>query len=319
MAYPVVSLRRPAALEGHANGELPDELLRPIDARGARLLAVAALAWLAMAAAALRDGIVLEVGSVAEAYRTFLEQRRIFLERYTTDIAQAARPLEAKVYEGRTYYRRSGVATAAVPGTSNHGLALAVDIAGASGARLRWLLAEAWRYGFSWEIQSEPWHLRYVAGDAIPEAVLGHAPAGGLVPQSIPTAPAPTELDLEELDLMATTVFLPDRRPLPPERDSDPIWDFPLLAANGEQRGGGKVVVESRILIRQRPASGEDRIVTVHCAGEPRAVSVPGNGEVAEVEVWARGFASVGGSTPAFATRTAAGMMVEARELWVPS
>jgi LAS superfamily LD-carboxypeptidase LdcB len=36
---------------------------------------------------------------------------------------------------------------------------------------LDWLLKNAHLYGFSWEVQSEPWHLRYVAGDDVPEAV----------------------------------------------------------------------------------------------------------------------------------------------------
>jgi LAS superfamily LD-carboxypeptidase LdcB len=56
----------------------------------------------------------------------------------------------------------------AVPGTSNHNLGIAIDIAHASGARLAWLLKNAQDFGFSWEVQSEPWHLRYVAGDNVP-------------------------------------------------------------------------------------------------------------------------------------------------------
>jgi LAS superfamily LD-carboxypeptidase LdcB len=63
------------------------------------------------------------------------------------------------------------MAPLAVPGTSNHNLGIAVDIANASGKRLEWMLANAHKYGFSWELQSEPWHIRYVAGDDIPEAV----------------------------------------------------------------------------------------------------------------------------------------------------
>jgi hypothetical protein len=36
---------------------------------------------------------------------------------------------------------------------------------------LQFLLAEAQTLGWSWELQSEPWHLRYVAGDKTPERV----------------------------------------------------------------------------------------------------------------------------------------------------
>ena len=36
---------------------------------------------------------------------------------------------------------------------------------------LAWLIDNAHRFGWSWERQDEPWHLRYVAGDSIPPAV----------------------------------------------------------------------------------------------------------------------------------------------------
>jgi peptidoglycan hydrolase-like protein with peptidoglycan-binding domain len=71
---------------------------------------------------------------------------------------------------------------AATPGTSNHGLGLAIDLAWYDSSQIlgitarmdvfNWLLLNAFRYGFSWETQSEPWHIRYVAGDSIPQAVL---------------------------------------------------------------------------------------------------------------------------------------------------
>jgi LAS superfamily LD-carboxypeptidase LdcB len=60
----------------------------------------------------------------------------------------------------------------AVPGTSNHNLGIAIDIKDSSGARLEWLAKNATSFGFSWEVlPSEPWHLRYVAGDDVPERV----------------------------------------------------------------------------------------------------------------------------------------------------
>lgn len=63
-------------------------------------------------------------------------------------------------------------ATAAVPEESNHGWAIALDIRSIPAKVVAWLVANAWRYGFSAEIQSEPWHWRYFAGDAIPAAVI---------------------------------------------------------------------------------------------------------------------------------------------------
>jgi LAS superfamily LD-carboxypeptidase LdcB len=76
-----------------------------------------------------------------------------------------------RIYQGKLWYLKKGMAPMAVPGTSNHNWGIAIDIANASGKRLDWLLANADKFGFSWELQSEPWHLRYVCGDAVPEAV----------------------------------------------------------------------------------------------------------------------------------------------------
>jgi len=36
------------------------------------------------------------------------------------------------------------------------------------------MLANVEQYGFSWELQAEPWHIRYVAGDDLPVAVLAY-------------------------------------------------------------------------------------------------------------------------------------------------
>jgi LAS superfamily LD-carboxypeptidase LdcB len=66
---------------------------------------------------------------------------------------------------------------AAAPGTSNHGWGLAVDFAeeldgdtqpeSVSAKFVKWLIRNAATYGFSAEVQSEPWHWRYVAGDKL--------------------------------------------------------------------------------------------------------------------------------------------------------
>lgn len=63
-------------------------------------------------------------------------------------------------------------ATAAVPEESNHGWALALDVRSIPAKVVAWLIANAWRFGFSAEVQSEPWHWRYFAGDQIPAAVI---------------------------------------------------------------------------------------------------------------------------------------------------
>jgi LAS superfamily LD-carboxypeptidase LdcB len=74
-----------------------------------------------------------------------------------------------RIYKGKAWYLKKGMAPMAVPGTSNHNLGIAVDIADASGKRLEWLVKNAPQFGWSWEVvPEEPWHIRYVAGDNKP-------------------------------------------------------------------------------------------------------------------------------------------------------
>jgi hypothetical protein len=170
-------VRLPADLRNEPNGQLPAGLLTDV-AAGARLHHLAGRAWAALVDAAASAGVALTF-THGGCYRTYQQQETLFLERYTTDVLD--RP--SKMWNGRRWYQRPGVAMAAVPGTSNHGLGLAVDTAiGTSpdSARplddvaLGWLLSNAARFGWSWEAQSEPWHIRYVSGDLVPPAVVDH-------------------------------------------------------------------------------------------------------------------------------------------------
>jgi LAS superfamily LD-carboxypeptidase LdcB len=90
-----------------------------------------------------------------------------------------------RTFNGAKWYLHNG-APVATPGTSNHGWGLAIDAAlktqGKNGgvvsistkpkvakrSGVQFLLAEAQTLGWSWELQSEPWHIRYVAGDKTP-------------------------------------------------------------------------------------------------------------------------------------------------------
>lgn len=182
MAFPVTVIRRPRALEGLANGRIPADKLVSIPGLGGgpvvRLIEPAARAWRAMTTTALSDGHVLKATSAADSFRPFEVQERIFRDRYRTDFKAGA---ASKVWNGVRWYHWSG-ATAAVPGTSNHGWAMAVDTGEESdrdpatenldAGTLAWLVTRAADFGWSWELQSEPWHLHYWAGDAIPAAVL---------------------------------------------------------------------------------------------------------------------------------------------------
>lgn len=54
-------------------------------------------------------------------------------------------------------YNKLGYPAAAVPGTSNHGLGTAIDIALTSSITY-WLQANAKKYGFVFDVANEPWH-----------------------------------------------------------------------------------------------------------------------------------------------------------------
>lgn len=203
MAYPIVSVRMPSGLAGQQNGKLPSSLLvkpgfpgRPLGL----MYPLAANAWVALA----RDvqaqfGEVLTVTSTGDAYRSYDHQVQTFTTRYTTTVLPG-RP--TKVWNGVTYWQKPGTAMAAVPGTSNHGWGLAADtclwrdnaIVGitANMPMFNWMLLNAFRYGLSWEAQSEPWHLRYWSGDTIPAAV--QPP-----PTPTPTPPTTTPGEDEEV------------------------------------------------------------------------------------------------------------------------
>lgn len=167
---PIVKVQLCDHLKGVKPGELPQELLRGIEGKG-KLHHCAADAYEAMDAAANAEGIDLSPSSQADTYRSLETQEYGFYQRHTDNPNKKLLKQKPRIYKGKAWYLRKGMAPMAVPGTSNHNLGIAIDIANASGKRLEWMLKNAQRFGFSWELQSEPWHLRYVAGNATPEAV----------------------------------------------------------------------------------------------------------------------------------------------------
>jgi LAS superfamily LD-carboxypeptidase LdcB len=176
--YPVLPIIMPADLKNAKNGALDLTLLRDIKSPTGKMHSLAATAWNAMQLDAYFNGIELrQVG----AYRNLARQEEMFKDRY--QLTPTGRtPQVTRTYQGKTWYLKKGKAPSATPGTSNHGLGLAVDVADASGKRLEWLLGDgfltsnALKYGFSWEVREGPnaeaWHIRYVCGDKLPKAVL---------------------------------------------------------------------------------------------------------------------------------------------------
>jgi hypothetical protein len=117
------------------NGQYPDWALTRVPGGDALRVGAPAESWKALVAAAEADGVTI---TVSDAYRPLVDQERLADE--------------------LGIYGRGGLA--AVPGRSNHGLGLAVDVDDDPGGR-PWLQANAARYGWHAPLGDEPWHYEY--------------------------------------------------------------------------------------------------------------------------------------------------------------
>ncbi|MGN9786857.1 D-alanyl-D-alanine carboxypeptidase family protein [Nonomuraea sp. ZG12] len=132
---------RAATAGNYPNGLIPRAMLCPLQQKGHSLRADATIAFVS-----LNEAYKQTFGRpicVTDAYRNLTEQQSI-------------------------YYRRPGFA--AVPGRSNHGLGLAVDLCGGverfRSAEFNWMEKNGKRYGWfhpDWAYSSpfEPWHWEY--------------------------------------------------------------------------------------------------------------------------------------------------------------
>lgn len=128
-------------------------------------------------------GYDLSASSPGDAYRSYAAQEYVFRQRYTDSYLPLRNTLSSqRIWNGVTWYKRVSVAAVAVPGTSNHGLGIALDVAIWNGAKIvsitaisgvwAWVQANAVSFGLSWESQAEPWHLRLTVGDNPTQRVL---------------------------------------------------------------------------------------------------------------------------------------------------
>lgn len=179
----------PADVAGLRPGRFPESLLPRVD--GGRLHWLAANAWKALKAAAAVDGVELKPTSAGDLYRSYDSQLAAFRQRYVeTEIPGQS----TRTFEGKKYWLKKGMAPLAAPGTSQHNSGLAVDVHTASGERLKWMIANCAEYGWSWEVvPQEPWHIRYVEGDNVPDAVKAWASANPteVCAPGAPAVPAP--------------------------------------------------------------------------------------------------------------------------------
>lgn len=234
MTLPVATLHLPADLKNQINGRINISLL---DACGVVNLTNPAVRrdWqMHHLASRAMQAMIATCGFEVRAtgtYRTYDQQVSLFTARYQLQPIPK-RPI--KSWQGKNWYQKPGVAMAAVPGTSNHGLGLAIDFAeerdgdieaeSISAGFVAWLIKNAYTYGYSAEAQSEPWHWRYVAGDNIPAAVLNF---------ENPPTPVPTQS--KEEDVMFTVKVVGYNAAFLRTTNGDLIWisgaDAPTMFA----------------------------------------------------------------------------------------
>lgn len=141
--------------------------------------------------------------SMADLYRNYQIQEQVFRARRTVtySILTCQSKTKRKWWNGDWWYLRRGQAECATPGTSNHGVGLAGDMAlwvevkpgqfkivGLSTNKLAFAWAQMHfpTFGFYWNVASESWHLEFCYGDVVPqrvldvEAMIGPMPAGGV-------------------------------------------------------------------------------------------------------------------------------------------
>lgn len=198
----VLPFVRPSDLANTANGRLWPSQLESILLPGVGLghvhrqmyRAVSMLQWVSTA----ETGQTVTATSNGDDYRPYEVQLSAFYQRYTPTYDPAVNTTaDPRIGpDGRMWYKRKGVAAVATPGTSNHGWGCAIDLAlWVQDAEGRWAIrpvtsnvlywgwlaspnwfpiGHPWRvgtgsnaesFGLSWEMQSEPWHLRLVVGD----------------------------------------------------------------------------------------------------------------------------------------------------------
>lgn len=182
---PIAKVKLPSDLKKVENGKLPADLLRPIKPSG-RMHHKAAIGWSVLQDLAASERLnLVHVGD----YRPYEQQLSLFMQRMKDYPNAKTHEQTTRKFDGKTWYLHVG-APVATPATSNHGWGLAIDAAlrlksgeivsittkpkAAARSGLDFLLEWAEPCGFSWELQSEPWHIRWVVGDDLPPLVIQH-------------------------------------------------------------------------------------------------------------------------------------------------
>ncbi len=119
------------------NGRLTSDMLTPISQSGHRLAPFAARDWDALVQSAAADGVAIKI---TDSYRNFDQQ---------VDLASR-----------KGLYELGGLA--AVPGTSQHGWGMAVDVNVDDDPRVKeWLNNNGHKFGWVSDVAREPWHYEW--------------------------------------------------------------------------------------------------------------------------------------------------------------
>lgn len=193
----------PQAVRSYGNGKIPKELLLPCGIRNFTMVEPAARACRAMVTAAAADGIRLDATGT---FRSYDQQVQLFTQRYSKKPIAGRK---TKKWNGTTYWQKPGVAMAASPGTSKHGLGVTADLAQRSAggqlesvgtSTLAWLAAHGPEFGFWNSVKSEAWHWPYFPGDDVPGAVLQMERNGAIRLQpAVPSDPTRREAFYRQL------------------------------------------------------------------------------------------------------------------------
>lgn len=234
--FPIEPIVKPSDLAGATNGIIPADLLVDVGRRGSKMHHLAARGWRCLMWHFEQAGYRWDVASIDP--RTYQRQCEMFdgrkypggrylpQEMWATweatggkwgkrdngSIQQYAWQAQDRTYTEQ-WRRMSQYAMAAIPGTSPHGWALAVDLAtqldddepaeGITEDQVRFLMADnlALNCGFAWSTVQEPWHLQWYVGDALPAFVVAwelrdDTPVDPTDPTS-PIIPLPPQRGLE--------------------------------------------------------------------------------------------------------------------------
>lgn len=193
-------------MPAYPNGRLPASALAVIPGTSRRIRAD-----LLPGVIALRAAFAAAFGkplTITDAYRELAEQERIFFDRYYEARTGGGYYGDIRWYQGRRYVRRRGTASAATPGTSNHGWGQALDLGAGvntslTSAEYLWMRAHAPALGWTHPVWArrpaylEPWHWE---GTAVPGLVTNPLPGTGAIPP-VPTLPVPAPITPEDDDM----------------------------------------------------------------------------------------------------------------------